>query len=1275
MGGWDDWAGGWDSSPWDALPVVPPTVLEQPRAALLLEVWDRGGDPTELADDVLAAATDGVGPLRYATRTVRCPPAARPTRLVYRDLVVADGAAAFVRLGDAPGTTAPEALVQPVGGLVITAPATLGWGAPGSVATDDLTAATFDGVDDIVTIAPHPVFDVTGSVALEATLRTADLPAPSGAAVLVHRQNLSGSGRIALEVFNASGDLVVTFSVHDGTTGWIVASTVDLADDVDHHVLGRRDRGRGVLELWVDGHRVAIAVDPTADAIVTSGPVEIGGSSTASVHYAGVLGNVAWYTGDGLGREQISAHARAMVLETEDTWQGLIVSSPQLNFRAPEPFGGAPHLDSITVEIADPLGILCAAAFDAELRGARAAAHLYDPGDDEPQLYALAGLVAGISVQGRVCSLTITADDVGLREHLVPRGRVNTTDFALAPLEDLGKALATGWGVGRGVPGRYIEADLLNDLHAYGWLGNVGLDAVRVGGIPYTAGVDYDVAPRDYRCAGRQVTAIRLPRRQAKGGQLLPVTADVHGTYPELDAHVLAEFQWRALGFADTTGNHVAGAVAGSPITTAQLASGQSGVGFGALDLNGTTHALELSNPARLQVQRGAIDCEFLPRDQGDTGVQALVKLGDPDGGLTLLWDRATQTVRGLVRQKSPAITVTHDGVPAAAGAWHVATLAWDWGLPTPTATLMLDGLLVATFTGTPGGRVNFDVADRVWIGRGVGGPTPDEYFAGKPGYLRCSDRPRTLAEHRELVARLRRSPIRALWDFDAHELPDEPDVAAFDAGVDAMHAVTTPVGELVLDGWLSDVQRAGDVLDAFGVFFDLRLGRTPAGLAVPRFQQAAATAVGAFSCGPPYNNVVSPPERRKASIAETPSGLVVQYRRLRDASGDPAGFWHERTLHVASVDPAQPTAPLPLALVDAHPCADRLGQYWRALVQAAQDLLTLEVHHAGRFLRPRQVIAASAKPVGIGYLREWLILEAVNARTRASLRLVPYVNPTAYTPSGDLPTDPVIAAPKLTVGNAPEIVATAAGTGSGVNLDVNLADTVTLPLESGSILQWDTVVGGGGVPHVVLGDASDATYVQHNGAGEALVLCPFNNPGVVGTVLRIVVTLRVSTTAAGTSFIVPVLRSGADTHVLTGDSHSVTGSTWVDRVFEQEANPFGAGDDPWTLALLNDLQVGARTGGGGSAPGSRLARMTVAITVRLEDSHDFERVRVWEVISPTTPAAPAISVAPKIVAPMLVGLATVAAGAGTHWYFARVYASGDRQVGGVIGPSAGVTF
>jgi PKD repeat protein len=252
----------------------------------------------------------------------------------YSKDVVADGATAYWRLGEASGTT----VYDHAGFNDATASSGVTRGAPGAIQGDQDGASTFSG--NSTGFVASPAMTATPSFSIETWIKTDTTQ--GGKIVGYGAANTGDSGSYDRHLYmDNAGHLV--FGVYPG--GVRTVSTAGTYNDNNwHHVVATLDSGKGMV-LYVDGKKVA-ADAGTTSAQVYQGYWRIGGdnlngwpSQPASNYIRGQIDDVAIYP-SALTLSRVQQHyvdsGRSLALPpapTDTYGKAVVADSPDFYYR------------------------------------------------------------------------------------------------------------------------------------------------------------------------------------------------------------------------------------------------------------------------------------------------------------------------------------------------------------------------------------------------------------------------------------------------------------------------------------------------------------------------------------------------------------------------------------------------------------------------------------------------------------------------------------------------------------------------------------------------------------------------------------------------------------------------------------------------------------------------------------------------------------------------------------------------------------------------------
>jgi hypothetical protein len=213
----------------------------------------------------------------------------------YADSVLADGAIGYWRLGDAAGSVAADTSGRTgngsyVGGVLL--------GAPGALARDANTAASFNGTSGYVAVAAAPPLDVGDIFTYELWVKRG--PTMGVTQRLLHK----GAGTPALGF--GTNNKVVLLPGGSGVAT-IASSSVAITDQNWHYIVATKSGP--AAHIYIDGvDRTAPGTNTTLTNNAT--PLNIGRATTASAYVNGTLDEVAIYR-TALSAAQVQQHYRS----------------------------------------------------------------------------------------------------------------------------------------------------------------------------------------------------------------------------------------------------------------------------------------------------------------------------------------------------------------------------------------------------------------------------------------------------------------------------------------------------------------------------------------------------------------------------------------------------------------------------------------------------------------------------------------------------------------------------------------------------------------------------------------------------------------------------------------------------------------------------------------------------------------------------------------------------------------------------------------------------
>jgi len=313
------------------------------------------------------------GSIRIAAATAVALPlligAASGATSAYRDQVLADHPSAYWRLGETSGTVAADETGAAPGTLVNG----VLLGQTGALLGDPDTAASFDGVDDYVTVPDRPALAVTAGVTVEAWVKRSRSAAYQ---VVVGKP---GNGQSKYESYSlwldTANDPVAYFG--NGTSYARVASPSPL-DTGWHYVAATYDNA--TARLYVDG-KLTASGSSSVQLTPNTLPLSIGHAYGGAYFFGGRLDEIAVYP-QALSQARISAHYGAATV-ADTTAPVVTLTTPgdgtATDSRTPTFTGAAGNAagDSATVTVKVYAGTSASGAPVQTLSGTRAADSTY----------------------------------------------------------------------------------------------------------------------------------------------------------------------------------------------------------------------------------------------------------------------------------------------------------------------------------------------------------------------------------------------------------------------------------------------------------------------------------------------------------------------------------------------------------------------------------------------------------------------------------------------------------------------------------------------------------------------------------------------------------------------------------------------------------------------------------------------------------------------------------------------------------------------------------
>jgi hypothetical protein len=710
--------------------------------------------------------------------------------------------------------------------------------------------------------------------------------------------------------------------------------------------------------------------------------------------------------------------------------------------------------------------------------------------------------------------------------------------------------------------------------------------------------------------------------------------------------------------------------------TTAHLVSGPSGVGLGAVLLNGVDDYIEIAASDDFAVQTWSWELELLPDSAMSTGGGLL---RGPNGGWTVTYDPANDRLQlilnlvtsGLVTLSTPNGSVLPD-------VWSRALFTRD---VLGSTKIHVDRTEAATLTNanaiayTPTTLMRF----------GSDGST---YFKGRLGYVRQSNVVRASRYRDRAYYFMWRNPLEFARDLIEDEGGRTADAASFDA--EAAYLDGLESRGLKLDGYVTDETELREVLDQIAQFrgmdFQRASGSSDIAVAV---MKPLTTAQGTYEVGGRYKNAEFR-DRQVRDLDEEVKTQPFQYRVARDENGAFKEFLFKVSGDVATLGKEED--PIKLPLVYDHVTADIIRDFTCKLMAVRGERLALTLNHEARGLRVGEAIQASVAFKGITS-REWLVMRVLHLLRLVDVDLVPY-DPDVFTytpgtlPSRDQPIDSPAA---IDVGGNPSITAsvlrflTQAQTDElqSVRLSLNLQTYSPLVIDGngsappGGYIDFGTVVGAATRYQAIQADDGDASYIEQASAAAAASLFTLAPPAVAAGNLAAV---RVGAIIKWPAVATHDFTTGPA--VLTYGRFFALGNLgtaileprpggYAAAVVEMTLNPHTG--LPWTAAEIADMEIGVVAKGGGGL--KRVTHVGADVLVKHERPADFSYVKGWRIgPSDTQPDPPDDDLPPFFVGTTLVGMLDAVPNDGSYWYWFRVFDGLDRSRA-LIGPAVISTF
>ena len=645
-----------------------------------------------------------------------------------------------------------------------------------------------------------------------------------------------------------------------------------------------------------------------------------------------------------------------------------LLGEPTIRMGQPNDFGDTQRVEEIQFTLSNVDGSL-SSFFTSEMRGKLVCVHFYEKSTAEVQQNVFVGTIAAFSGGFRTLSIIAVSLDLGVQATVIPLAHITPDVF---PRTDAnggggGAPIALGSGIGFNVPARYATAQLQPSDPAYFdyvlGTGNLGIDRIWQDGFLLTTNQNpegdpyYKILPRTYSKNGRFVTAIRFYRRQsALSGTLATLTADVQRVYPDADAGVVAEYDFRTSPFTDKFGGYSWSNGSVSTISTASLVSGFTGNGLGALRFNDTTATLMQRPTDDIGLNEFSFEMWYRPilNSVPGSGLDYVINVGsDPAAGYgwalfiqnhQLKWtigknDGTFTTISASTNPTFPLNKWTHIGLTRTAAG---------------VCTMYING--VANGNATVSSVMRYAPNQPTWFGGYVAtvGVEPTLYsLLGDVGWLRFSAVARTAREMLHAYYVGRRSPVEFLREVLEHEVGQSVDHASFDTAAATMDAYLP--GGVCCDGWITQDTIVADVLRELFAFRGLRAVRQSDGSWGARLNAAATTVALQVGINDGYDNVVEYAERTRASVAEAIASASLQYRQRRTTLGSLDGYAAIANVVVGSI--GVPAKPVASSLIWDTPTADFCVDYRARSLRARDEGLGLRLGIEARRIVPGDII------------------------------------------------------------------------------------------------------------------------------------------------------------------------------------------------------------------------------------------------------------------------------------------------------------------------------
>lgn len=765
--------------------------------------------------------------------------------------------------------------------------------------------------------------------------------------------------------------------------------------------------------------------------------------------------------------------------------------------------------------------------------------------------------------------------------------------------------------------------------------GTLQVDAVYSDGEPTLPG-EVTIRRRDTKIAGRYCTSVRF--RDDAGS----VTADVQAIHPDITETTIAAWDF-AQGFDDMLGRWPLTPSGG--LTTGSLRTGPSGIGLGAVTLDGTDDALETA--AGLPLPQRFTIAAWYWWDGAADGVVINGPGSLDDGSDYPSWFLHVTAAGAVDFRYRAGVGLGHlvsAAGPLRARRWSLLGVTVD----ASDVTVLVDRVPVAT--AAKSAPIAYGPTTRGVV---IGAPLDVGfgYLGGPLGAVWLDGRVWTQRDWDRAWWRMRRNPIEAAREIEAVSGGSVHAVRA-DLATEAVDAVED--GALKCDGCVDTPATLTALRQQISPFREVRYGRTGTGQVTIDVPDPLPPIRATFGLGDDIaRNILSVDSIAPASLAEVVRDLPVAFRPVRDATTGAltGGFTHTITRRVHAVGRA--ADPLPLLLVRDRTTGDIIADF-RAKRGKTRNILTrISVGYEGRDRQPGDVVRIRMPGLGID-LRDYALLQVAQGQRSAGFGAVPHRSGDHdYTPKR-LPDDPPTPTLRvLDLGNATTLTATRVT--DQVTLTVTPRDLSTvLPVGPSSLMQG--TLTGGATHAAVLSDGSDSTYVEHPSAGSTFVAMAVPTLSSRGIGFRVTVRLRAREITAGVAYL--GLRLAGVT-AFSGPNFLTTSVaayeyTWITSPFTGVA---------WTLAEINALEAG------GTFSNARCMEVALDVSAVLDPSDKLGAVRYSrQGPTPSDPGLPAefanmIAQKSSVELPFTLVDTIDDTSGNTYWYGADVYNKRNQLV------------